>query len=167
MALPKISVSAITETKAVIETINGIKDYQSKNWAIGLNGDSFQPDSFLGFFTQRGLSFSYYVLNHGVSIGSPAAYDANIKVLQQYLNAFQTNEKTQCQSVIGELESYKVNFWAIGLNGDTLQPDGFNPFFAERGLPFLPFVRSKGVIIGDESAYDKNIATLKSYLSAF
>jgi hypothetical protein len=167
MTLPKKSVSAITETKAVMDTIAGIKDYQHKNWGIGLNGDTFQPDGFLSFFTQRNLPFSYYVVNYGASIGTPVAYDANIKVLQQYLSAFQSAEKTQCQSVLNELDTYKKNFWAIGLNGDTLQPDGFNTFFAERELPFLPFVRSKGVSIGADSAYDKNSTTLQSYMNGF
>jgi len=167
MALPKVSVSAITETKSVNDIINGIKDYQSKNWGIGLNGESFQPDGFLSFYTQRGLQFSYYVVNYGVSIGSPAAYGENISVLQHYLSVFQTSEKTQCQSILNELQSYKSNYWAIGLNGDTFQPDGFNQFFAERNLPFLPFLRNKGVSIGEESAYDKNIATLLSYIKGF
>lgn len=167
MALPVVSVSAITETKSVNDTINGIKDYQSKNWGIGLNGDTFQPDAFLGFFAQRNLHFSYYVVNHGVSIGSSAAYGENIKVLQDYLSAFQTSEKTKCLSVINDLQSYKSKYWAIGLNGDTFQPDGFNQFFAERGLIFLPFLRNKGVSIGEESAYDKNIATLQSYMNGF
>ena len=167
MALPKVSVSAITETKSVNDTIDGIKNYQSKNWGIGLNGDTFQPDGFLSFFTQRGLQFSYYVVNYGVSIGSPAAYGENISILQNYLSAFQTSEKTQCQSVLKDLQSYKSNFWAIGLNGDTFQPDGFNQFFAERGLPFLPFLRSKGVSIGEESAYDENITVLQNYMNGF
>jgi hypothetical protein len=167
MALPKISVSAITETKAVHDTINGIKDFQSKGWGIGLNGDTFQPDGFLSFFAQRGLAFSFFVVNSGVSIGTSSAYGANIDTLQHYLSSFQGNEKAQCQSVLSDLQSYKAKFWAIGLNGDTFQPDGFNQFFAERGLPFFPFLRSKGVSIGDQSAYDKNITALQSYISGF
>jgi hypothetical protein len=166
MALPKVSISAIVETKVVNDTIANLNDYKSKNWGIGLNGDTFQPDGFLSFFTQRSLHFSYYVVNNGVTIGSPASYDANINELKQYLNSFQSTEKAQCQSVINDLNSYKNSFWAIGLNGDTLQPDGFNQFFAERNLPFLPFVRSS-VSIGDQSAYDKNIATLQSYMNGF
>ena len=167
MSLPKISVSAIEETKAVQGTIKGIKDYQSKNWGIGLNGDTFQPDTFLGFFTQRGLSFSFYVVNHGVAIGSSAAYQANISTLERYLSSFQAAEKSQCQAVIQDLKSYKERFWAIGLNGDSLQPDGFNQFFAERSLPFLPFVRKGSVSIGQETAYDTNIATLEAYMNGF
>lgn len=167
MALPKIGVSAIDETKAVKGIIANIKDYQSKNWGIGLNGDTFQPDSFLSFFNKRSLTFSYYVVNHGVSIGSPAAYDANIKELERYLKTFQPNEKQDCQNTINELKSYKEKFWAIGLNGDTFQPDGFNKFFAERNLPFLPFVRKGAVSIGEQSAYDKNIATINTYMLGF
>lgn len=167
MSLPKTSVSAVAEAKAVNDVIKGIKDYQSKNWGIGLNGDTFQPDGFLSFFTQRGLHFKYYVVNKGVSIGSPEAYTANINELQNYISSVKISEKNQCQSVLNDLASYKSKFWAIGLNGDTLQPDAFDQFFAERGLQFFPFVRSKtGVSIGDESAYDKNIATLQAYVNA-
>lgn len=73
-------------------------------------------------------------------------------------------EIEQCRSMINELRLYKQRYWAIGLNGDTLQPDGFVAFFSQRNLPFEYFVRSRGVSRGDYSAYDRNIATLENYI---
>jgi len=67
---------------------------------------------------------------------------------------------------IAELKEYKELYWAIGLNGDTLEPDGFVSFFGERQLPFKFFVRSGNVSMGDESAYEENIATLNRYISS-
>ncbi len=59
---------------------------------------------------------------------------------------------------------YKELYWAIGLNGDTLDPDGFVRFFGERQLPFQFFVRSQNVSLGEQSAYEQNINTLKEYI---
>jgi hypothetical protein len=160
-----VSLIPVQEVRAAQEKIKGIQEYQHKNWAIGLNGDTFEPDGFLGFFTQRGLSFKYYVNNKGVSVGSPAAYGENVTTLERYIANIRTEERARVDAIIKELESYKSHFWAIGLNGDTLQPDGFNSFFAARELPFKPFVRSK-VSIGQESAYDENVTTLRNYLNA-
>ena len=79
------------------------------------------------------------------------------------------NEITQdidaCEYKMAELKEYKALNWAIGLNGDTLEPDGFVKFFEERKLPFEYYVRSQGVSRGDDSAYEKNITTLKNYIT--
>ncbi|BAZ29879.1 hypothetical protein NIES4074_23260 [Cylindrospermum sp. NIES-4074] len=160
-----VSLIPAQEIRAAQEKINGIRDYQSRNWAIGLNGDNFEPDAFLGFFTQRGLAFKYYINNKGVTVGSASAYGDNIATLERYVNNIRAEEHTAVESTINELAAYKSNSWAIGLNGDTLQPDGFNSFFAARELPFKPFVRGR-VSIGNESAYDENIATLRNYLNS-
>jgi len=166
MSLPKVKTNAVQEIKNASTTISGLLDYKKKNWAIGLNGDTFQPDGFLQFFNDRELPFKYYLVSQGVSIGNQSAYDANVTTITQYVGTIRQSEMDACQKVIGDLQSYKSKFWAIGLNGDTLQPDDFNNFFAERGLTFLPFVRSThGVHIGQESAYDANITTLKNYMS--
>lgn len=87
--------------------------------------------------------------------------------VQETDNSQQRNREIQaCQSIINDLRDYKQRFWAIGLNGDTLQPDGFVAFFNARNLPFEYFVRSRGVAMGDYSAYDRNIATLESYINS-
>ena len=153
------------EIKAIKETIANLDNYKSKNWGIGLNGSTFQPDGFLTFFTQRNLPFQYYVVNYGASIGSSAAYDQNINTLKALADKIREAETAKANKVIADLQTYKANFWAIGLNGDTLQPDGFNNFFAERQLTFKPFVRStSGVNIGEQSAYDENIRVLQDYI---
>jgi hypothetical protein len=153
------------EIKAAEATLKGLQDYKSKYWAIGLNGDTFEPDGFLAFFTQRGLPFKCFISNQGVTVGSPSNYDDNIATLNAYIAGLRSAEQTAVNSTIQELRTYKSNFWAIGLNGDTLQPDGFNTFFAARELPFKPFVRSR-VSIGQESAYEQNIATLTNYINS-
>ncbi len=160
-----VSLIPAQEIKAAESTLKELQNYKSKNWAIGLNGDTFEPDGLLAFFTQRGLPFKYYISNQGVTVGSPSSYDDNIATLNSYIAGIRSAEQTAVNSIIQELKTYKSNFWAIGLNGDTLQPDGFNAFFATRELPFKPFVRSR-VSIGQESAYDQNIATLTNYINS-
>ncbi|SOD78003.1 hypothetical protein [Spirosoma fluviale] len=163
--LPKVFVSAVDESKGVKTVIKDLKIYQENNWAIGLNGDTFMPDGFLGFFTNRSLSFKFYVQNNGVSIGLPTAYDENVSTLEVYMSAFVEAEKNSCTTTIDELKSYQSKNWAIGLDASTLQPDSFDYFFAARSLPFLPYVRMDMVSIGDPTAYDKNIETLEKYIA--
>lgn len=165
MALPQVSTNAVQELKKAQSTIQSLEEYQKKNWAIGLNGDTFEPDGFLTYFTNRALNFQYYVQNKGVSIGTSQAYSENINTINGYVQNIVDTEVSACEKTISELQTYEKNFWAIGLNGDNLQPDGFNPFFASRELTFKPFVRSKGVSIGEESAYSENINTLNQYIS--
>jgi len=100
-----------------------------------------------------------------VTIGEQSAYDENIATLEQYIAEVRKQEIAACEEKINELEMYKAKYWAIGLNGDTLQQDGFGKFFSDRGLEFKYFVRSKGVEIGDKTAYDENILTLRKYMS--
>jgi len=162
-----VNVNAKTEIQAAVSTIAGIHDYQSKNWAIGLTGDTLQPDGFLAFFTNRGLPFAYYVRSpQGVVIGDASAYQNNVNTLNAYIAKIKADEKTQVANTVAQLNDYKSKNWAIGLNGDTLQPDGFLPFFATRGLAFSLYIRKPNLSVGDASAYDKNIATLNAYVSS-
>ncbi|AOK24778.1 hypothetical protein WM34_33025 [Burkholderia ubonensis] len=161
-----VNVTAKAEINAANAKIAELKDFQSRNWAIGLNGDTLAPDSFLSFFTERNLPFSYYVRARGVSVGEPSAYQANIETLTQHIAAIRASEALAVGATIRELELYKSRNWAIGLNGTTLQPDGFLPFFGTRSVPFEYYVRSGGVELGSPSAYDTNIRNLQQYLSA-
>jgi hypothetical protein len=159
-----VTVNVKSELQACNTVIAGILDYQNKNWAIGMTGDTLQPDSFLAFFTARKLAFLYYVRSSdGVSVGDPDAYQKNIDTLHEYMDELIANEKKQVEAQIQELKNYKTNNWAIGLNGDTLQPDGFMPFFAQRELPFFMYVQNESLAVGDSSCYDKNINMLLSY----
>ncbi|MFZ2724685.1 MAG: hypothetical protein WAX77_00350 [Methylococcaceae bacterium] len=162
-----VNIPAKTEIQASNNTIASLKDYQSKNWAIGLTGDTLQPDSFLAFFTERSLPFLYYVRSpQGVNVGDSTAYQKDIDTLNGYIASIRATETAQVNATITNLNSYKASNWAIGLNGDTLLPDGFVTFFAVRSLPFAFYVRSHGLSLGDASAYDTNIHTLQNYLAS-
>ncbi|MDB9306407.1 MULTISPECIES: Dyp-type peroxidase [Cyanophyceae] len=160
------------EIEAANNIIAELRHYQQKNWAIGLNGDSTQPDGFLTFFNQRKLPFSFYLLNQ-VQLGDQSAYLTNINTLNKYIKDICAQEIDASEYKIAELKEYKCLNWAIGLNADTEQPDGFVNFFGERQLPFEFYVRSipnretgtKGVSMGDQSAYEKNITTLNNYIT--
>ncbi len=152
------------EIEAAQKTISELKDYKSRNWAIGLNGDTLEPDGFVVFFGVRELAFNFYVRSQGVSLGDSSAYDKNIATLEQYVETIRDKEVSTSNSQINELQDYKARNWAIGLNGDTFNPDGFLKFFKERELPFRFYVQNKGVSIGNSSAYDENITTLNNYI---
>ncbi|POA99754.1 hypothetical protein C2134_05135 [Chromobacterium sinusclupearum] len=161
-----VNVPAKQAIEASNEIIKQLKDYQSKNWAIGLNGDTLAPDGFLSFFTERNLPFSYYVRAKGVSVGEPTAYQTNIDTLNHYIALIRSAEGLAVHGVIEQLNRYKANNWAIGLNGTTLQPDDFLPFFDTRAVPFAYYVRSGGVELGSPAAYEANIKALQQYLSS-
>ena len=166
MTQHKVYVAQKEEYKKGLEMIQEIKDYQKKNLAIGLNGDTFQPDNFLQYFTQRNIPFKYYVTNKGVTIGNTEAYQYNIEAIQNYIHQIQAYEEQQCHQCIEQLYKYEQNKWAIGLNGDNLQPDNFNIFYAERQLTFHPYVRTNdGFQIGNKPTYKQNIEILTKYLA--
>jgi hypothetical protein len=75
--ITSVSIPAQREIQAANSSIAQIRDFQSKNWAIGLNGDTLAPDGFLAFFTERHLPFSYYVRAKGVNVGEPSAYQTS------------------------------------------------------------------------------------------
>lgn len=153
------------EIEAAKEIIAELRNYQDHNWSIGLHGDTIEPDGFLTFFNQRNLPFEFYLLNQ-VVLGDCTAYDKNIKTVEKYIEDVRNQEIEASEYKIAELMEYKELYWAIGLNGDTREPDGFLSFFGERELPFQFFVRSKNVSMGDKGAYDQNIETLNDYISS-
>ena len=157
-----VKVRVKDEVIASKKIISELQDYKNKYWAIGLNGDTLQPDHFLKFFKDRDLPFHYFVRTNLV-LGSKNAYEKNIQTLQQHIQAIFAHEKQQCQKLMKDFQDYKDRYWAIGLNGDTLQPDHFVEFFCTRKLHFHYFVRSR-ISQGDYSAYEKNITTLQQYL---
>ena len=152
------------EIEAAKKKIAELQEYKQKNWAIGLNGDTTQPDGFLTFFNQRKLPFEFYLLNR-FRLGGSSAYDKNIARLNKYIEDVITQEVDACEYKIAELKEYQRLNWAIGLNGDDpTKTDGFVNFFGERELPFEFYVQSQNVSLGDDSAYDKNIKTLEIYI---
>jgi Dyp-type peroxidase family len=153
------------EIQAAKDTIAELRDYQQRNWGIGLNGETSEPDGFLRFFDQRKLPFKFYVRSPQLALGEPSAYDENIATLNKYIEDVRNQEIDASEYKIAELKEYQELYWAIGLNGTTLEPDGFVSFFGEREQLFKFFVRSE-VAVGDESAYDENIRTLNNYISS-
>ncbi|XZN99664.1 MAG: RICIN domain-containing protein [Microcoleus sp.] len=152
-----------------------LHEYQKENFAIGLHGDTTQPDEFLTFFNQRKLPFEFYLINK-VSLGDYSAYEKNIATLIRYIKDVIIQEIDACEYKIAELQEYKTLNWAIGLsvieetnkpNKYTKQLDGFVNFFGERELPFEFYVhnQSASVLLGDNSAYSKNIKTLEDYIT--
>jgi hypothetical protein len=66
-------------------TIAELKDRKRRNRPIGLTPPPCQPDAFIRFFALRALPFEPYYHHEAVYVGSPSAYDRNIKTLQGYL----------------------------------------------------------------------------------
>lgn len=158
-----VSRSFLDEVQWVNSTIAGLRDYQAKNWAIGLNGDTGKPDGFLVSFAERGLPFTTYVRGAGLSIGGPDAYQRNIATLQNYIAKERQEEVASVNNIITQIHAYKAQSWAIGLSWPDGQPDAFTAYFAARNLPIAYYVRGN-VSFGEPSAYDKNIATLNDYV---
>lgn len=159
-----VSRSFFDELQWAKDTIKGINDYRSKNWAIGLNGDTGQPDGFLVAFAARNLNCVTYIRGAGLSIGGPDAYDRNIATVKNYIETERKEEIASANKVILDITSYKAQNWAVGLNWPDGQPDGFTAYFAARGLPIAYYLRGN-IAVGDPSAYDKNITTLKNYIA--
>ena len=153
------------EIEAARAVIEELRQYQQRNWSIGFNGDTMEPDGFLTFFDQRNLPFQFYLLNQ-VPLGDSSAYDRNIATLEQYIEDIRTQETEASEYKIAELKEYRELGWAIGFDGGTLEPDGFVTFFGARELPFRFFVERGEVSLGDETAYDANIATLYRYIDS-
>ncbi|NVB40082.1 hypothetical protein G6O69_19710 [Pseudenhygromyxa sp. WMMC2535] len=153
----------LSEVEWAKKTVIEINDYKSKNWAIGLNGDTGKPDGFTVSFAERDMNFVTYIRGAGLSIGSPAAYDQNIAMLTTYIDRERQEEVSSVNGVISQLNDYKSRNWAIGLSWPDGQPDGFTRYFAVRELPIQYYLRGN-ISVGEPSAYDANIKTLQGYL---
>lgn len=157
---------ASAEIGAAQQMISDLHLFRANLWPVGLRGDTLQPDRFLKFFTDRELPFEFHMHSQGVSVGEQSAYDANVQTLQVYIDSIRQAETAACTATIADFNHYRELNWAIGLNGDTLQPDQFISFFGERQLPFAYYVRSRGVALGEPSAYRVNIETLERYVQS-
>lgn len=153
------------EIQAAQKMITELRNYQQLNWAIGLDGDTLQPDKFLAFFNQRNLSFKFYLLNQ-FPLGRATAYDENITTLNQYVEDIRSQEIEASEYKIAELKEYRELDWSILSQTDTFKPERFVSFFGERDLPFKFVVDSGNIVLDDESSYEDNIKTLKDYISS-
>lgn len=159
-----ISRPFLAEVAWAKQSIAQINDYRAKNWAIGLNGDTAQPDGFTASFAERDLICDTYLLNF-FQVGSPAAYDKNIQTLVDYIERERQEEIASVNATLAKIAEYRTRNWAIGLNWPDGQPDGFTRYFAVRGLKIAYYLRGN-IAVGDPSAYDANTKTLIEYLEA-
>ncbi|WP_445249566.1 RICIN domain-containing protein [Microcoleus sp. OTE_8_concoct_300] len=157
----------IQEIEAGKKIIMELLDYQRQNWAIGLHGDTRQPDQFLTFFNQRELPFKFYLLNQ-FQLGNSNAYKENIKTLAEYLEDAINQEIEASEYKIVELKEYQRLGWDIGVfcRNEAWETDTLVNFFGERELPFEFYVRSEETVPARSDAYTKNIETLETYIAS-
>lgn len=155
----------IKEIEAGKNIIMELLHYQRQNWAIGLHGDTRQPDQFLTFFNQRELPFKFYLLNQ-FRLGDSNAYKENIKTLAEYLEDAINQEIEASEYKIIELKEYQRLGWDIGvfLRNQAWETDTLVNFFGERELPFEFYVPSQKSVPDGSDAYTKNIKTLETYI---
>ena len=81
--------SMLCEEFALVDAeIDRILYYKSKNWAIGESYPDGGPDEFVVFFGVRNLQVQPYMAG-SVVIGTPQAYDENIRILTEYKRMLQ------------------------------------------------------------------------------
>lgn len=155
------NITPLENLKQSTETYKEIIVYKNNNWAIGQKYPSGGPDGFSYFFSIRGIKIENY-LRGTISIGYPTAYEKNLAALRQYINLAVRSEVALVDEEIRKIMFYKMKGWAIGEAYPNGGVDCFVVFFAERDLPIEPYLRGT-VDIGNETAYLKNIETLKAY----
>ena len=94
------------ELQAAQNMIEKLREYEGKDWGIGLRGDTNEPDEFLSFFKQRNLLFNFYfyVRNNNVKVGDKSAYDENIETLKRYIKDVRNQEIEASEYKIAELK---------------------------------------------------------------
>lgn len=160
-----IQTSFLREVDWVNQQIKTMREWQSKYWAVGLSWSTGQPDYWCKSFAERGLNIVSFVRGSKAApdLGTERAYDQNIGTLHAYIERERQEEVQWARGVITSLGEHKARSWAIGLAFPGGQPDTFARSFAMRELPISYYLRGT-VTAGDPSAYDKNIATLNTYL---
>lgn len=106
--------NTLADKKATQAMIAALKDYSSKNWAVGLTWPHGQPDHFTSFFNARGLT-CVCDLAGDFSVGAPSAYERDIATLTQYIARIVPPELAACKKTLAGIADYKSRNWAIGL----------------------------------------------------
>lgn len=165
MAVSEIAFSYpfLSELRWAEEMIQKIREYKIQNRPIGINPESGQPDDVFVQFARRDLALEPYVSVPALSIGSPDAYMHNISAIINYISQRRLKEIRSAHDKMRQILSLKAQLWPVGLSWPDGQPDSIAAYFALRGLPVACYVRGQ-VNVGDESAYDKNVAALKDYV---
>jgi len=146
------------------ETITKIREHKIKNAPVGVSLGAFQPDDLLVQFAERDLPFATYLPDTSLTLGTAEAYNQNISTIVAYIERERQEEIKSVNGKMVEIQTAKTQGFPIGLAWPDGQPDGFARYFAIRGLPISYYVRGQ-VVAGDTGAYDKNIETLKTYVT--
>jgi len=163
-ALPQVSVNVLTEVKSVDQVIADLQTYESRFWAIGLNGDTLQPDGFQRFFAARDMNVRYFVRSvSGISLGDASAYQENRRELRSYRHRIIQEELMKVEQMAQQIMIAEQLDSAVGFTSDTAQPDQFIKFYGERGLEIRYYVRSPSFNLGESSAYEQNLKVLLNY----
>lgn len=163
-ALPKVEREVLLENEDVNRVVMELKDYEARQWAIGLNGETLQVDQFQKFFAQRQLPFAYFVrATGGINLGDASAYQRNMKSLYKYQSRILQQEIADVRMIKKALRSAESKAKPIGFTGEKVMPDRFISFFSERGLAFVPVVEGQGFNLGDAKSYGQNIDVLNKY----
>jgi hypothetical protein len=164
LALPQVSVDLLTEVKNVDQTIAELQTYEGRFWAIGLNGDTLQPDGFQRFFAARDLNFRFFVRSMPrLSLGDSLAYQENQRELRSYRHRIIQEERLKVEQTARQIMIAEQLDAAVGFTADIVQPDQFIQFFGERGLEISYYVRSPSFNLGEPSAYEQNLQVLRDY----
>jgi hypothetical protein len=163
-ALPKVSVDIVSEVQSVDQVILELQDYEDRFWAVGINGDTLQPDQFQKFFAARDMDVRYFVRSmSGVSLGEASAYQENRQMLQDYRHRIIQQELMDVETVIRQIQIAQQQDAAVGFTTGMMQPDQFIKFFGQRGLEIRYYVRGPSFTLGDSSAYEQNLQVLRNY----
>lgn len=164
LALPKVSVDVLSEVQNVDQVIQELDDYESRFWAIGINGDTLQPDQFQKFFAARDMEVRYFVRSvSGLSLGEATAYQENRRMLQQYRHRILQQELAEVSTVIRQIQIAQQQDASVGFTTGMMQPDQTIKFFGQRGLEIRYYVRGPSFTLGDASAYQQNLKVLQDY----
>ncbi len=118
-----------------LDALASMKRFRERNWAIGVNGDTLEPDPYFKYFRERGLEFRSYSLHpYGQeAIRDPSAYEENIQVLHRSLCEELELEQRACEEMKQRLLVLQRERAPIGF--DAMKgPDEIAEFFALRNL---------------------------------
>jgi hypothetical protein len=165
-----MAVSEITRSDSFLSEVSWAKDMivrimecKMKGWPMGLHPRTSQPDELLAGFARRGLILAVYARLPTLSLGLPEAYVQNVGAIVNYVESMRQSEIMGANDKINELLALKAHGWSVGLSWPLGQPDDFARYFAVRGLPIAYHLRGNQDV-GDDGAYDQNIATLNAYV---
>ncbi|HET9235971.1 MAG TPA: hypothetical protein VFO10_01900 [Oligoflexus sp.] len=164
LALPKVSVDVLSEVQKVDQVIQELDDYESRVWAIGINGDTLQPDQFQKFFADRDMEVRYFVRSFsGLSLGEASAYQENRRMLVDYRHRILQQELAEVNAVVRQIQIAQQQDASVGFTTGMMQPDQTIRFFGQRGLEIRYYVRGPSFTLGDASAYQQNLKVLGDY----